>query len=201
MENLEKESINEVIHSLHEWGLNTLSEHHVKFRQRAVRDCVAYIDNFRCIERYQHDSGALKGQKFPRSYKRMSMCSATMNMTEIFLNARMSWSYMIFIRSHIIDFGIVKLERSMLTKRRMHLRCIHQNNLTLCADGNSIWSAMRNIFSNAGLSMWPCRLRPANTWSNRNHVDRKLRVTVTVIGHPSHESFKCVKNPYFEESK
>lgn len=69
MENLEKESINEVIHSLHEWGLNTLSEHHVKFRQRAVRDCVAYIDNFRCIERYQHDFGALKGQKFPRSYK------------------------------------------------------------------------------------------------------------------------------------
>ena len=69
MENLEKESINEVIHSLHEWGLNTLSEHHVKFRQRAVRDCVACIDNFRCIERYEQDFGALKGQKFPRSYK------------------------------------------------------------------------------------------------------------------------------------
>jgi hypothetical protein len=68
MENLEKESINEVIHSLHEWGLNTLSEHHVKFRQRAVRDCVACIDNFRCIERYELDFGALKGQKF-RSYK------------------------------------------------------------------------------------------------------------------------------------
>ena len=96
MENLEKESINEVIHSLHEWGLNTISEHHVKFRQRAVRDCVACIDNFRCIERYEQDFGALKGQKFPDKNSHeatrmlMSMCSATMNMTEIFLNARMS---------------------------------------------------------------------------------------------------------------
>jgi hypothetical protein len=69
MENLEKESINEVIYSLHEWGLNTLSKHHVKFRQRAVRDCVACIDNFRCTEQYEQDFGALKGQKFPRSYK------------------------------------------------------------------------------------------------------------------------------------
>lgn len=82
MENLEKESINEVIHSLHEWGLNTISEHHVKFRQRAVRDCVACIDNFRCIEWYEQD--------FEATRMLMSMCSATMNMTEIFLNARMS---------------------------------------------------------------------------------------------------------------
>lgn len=65
MENLEKESINEVIHSLHEWGLSSTLKEHVTFIQRAVRNCAA------CLSKTAEpvDLAALKSQKFPTSYK------------------------------------------------------------------------------------------------------------------------------------
>ena len=63
MEDFEKEAKNELIHSLHKIGLTSASGH-VRFIQRAVRDCVA------CMSKSAEpiDIEALKGQQFPRSY-------------------------------------------------------------------------------------------------------------------------------------
>ena len=65
MENLEKEAIIELKYSLHEIGLTSASSEHVKFIQRAVRECVA------CMSESNEpiDIEALKGQKFPKTYK------------------------------------------------------------------------------------------------------------------------------------
>ena len=65
MENLEKEAIIELKYSLHEIGLTSAPSEHVLFIKRAVRDCVA------CMSESAEpiDIEALKGQKFPRTYK------------------------------------------------------------------------------------------------------------------------------------
>jgi hypothetical protein len=65
MENLDKEAINELVHSLHEWGLSRTLSEHVTFKQNAVRDCVASIS--KTAEPVDFD--ALKSQKFPTRYK------------------------------------------------------------------------------------------------------------------------------------
>lgn len=65
MENLDKEAINELVHSLHEWGLSRTLSEHVTFKRNAVRDCVASIS--KTAEPVDFD--ALKSQKFPTSYK------------------------------------------------------------------------------------------------------------------------------------
>ena len=65
VENLEKEAIIELKYSLHEIGLTSASSEHVTFIKRAVRESVA------CMSESAEpiDIEALKGQKFPRTYK------------------------------------------------------------------------------------------------------------------------------------
>jgi hypothetical protein len=43
MENLHEESINELVHSLYEWGLRITLSEHAAFAQKAVRDCAACL--------------------------------------------------------------------------------------------------------------------------------------------------------------
>ena len=65
MKHLEKEVIEELKHSLYEWGVNGSHDEHVSFRKKAFRDCVATLSS-RPDEPIDHD--ALKREKFPKTY-------------------------------------------------------------------------------------------------------------------------------------
>ena len=64
MKHLQKEVCDELIHSLHEWGVNRPEEHSA-FRQRVVRDCVASLSQ-QDTELVHYKE--LKNKRFPKNY-------------------------------------------------------------------------------------------------------------------------------------
>ena len=64
-EKLEKEIRNELLHSLYEFGVNRFDNEHVKFRQRAIRDCLALLSQ---KSDEPIDYQALKRENFPKNY-------------------------------------------------------------------------------------------------------------------------------------
>ena len=65
MEALEKDICSELLHSLHEWGVNPSNREHVKFRQRVIRDCVANLSK---KSKEPINYKALTSERFPKNY-------------------------------------------------------------------------------------------------------------------------------------
>ena len=65
MESIEKEIYDELVHSLHEMGVNRSDHDHSQFRRRAIRDCKSYLSK---VSDEQLDYQSLKTQKFPKNY-------------------------------------------------------------------------------------------------------------------------------------
>lgn len=63
MEAMKKEIEGELLHSLHEWGVNCPGGKHSAFRRRAIRDCVATLSE---REDKEDDYTELKRTRFPK---------------------------------------------------------------------------------------------------------------------------------------
>eukprot|EP00581_Thalassiosira_minuscula_P002491 CAMPEP_0183737128 /NCGR_PEP_ID=MMETSP0737-20130205/51098_1 /TAXON_ID=385413 /ORGANISM="Thalassiosira miniscula, Strain CCMP1093" /LENGTH=389 /DNA_ID=CAMNT_0025971333 /DNA_START=90 /DNA_END=1255 /DNA_ORIENTATION=+ len=62
---MEKEVCNELVHSLHEWGVNRRYGDHAKFQQKAMRDCVANLSR---KSKGFNNHKSLQNERFPKDY-------------------------------------------------------------------------------------------------------------------------------------
>jgi hypothetical protein len=65
MESIEKEVLEELVHSLHEMGVGASHPDHFQFRRRAIRDCKAYMSK---ISNDNINYQAISALKFPKNY-------------------------------------------------------------------------------------------------------------------------------------